>query len=112
MVSAIADPTHDIPLELEARPVVVPYDPAWPTRAMALISRLRESLGPLALRVEHIGSTAVAGMAAKNVLDLQVSVAALDAAPRAFDPPLLVEGFRRLPYERDHVPAGRHDDPG
>jgi GrpB-like predicted nucleotidyltransferase (UPF0157 family) len=96
---------------LEARPVVVPYDPAWATRAAALIAKLGSSLGPLALRFEHIGSTAVPGMAAKNVLDLQVSVADLGVSARVFDAPLLAEGFRRLPYGRDHVPAGRDDDP-
>src|SRR4051812_26504952 len=72
---------------------------------------LRASLGPLALRIEHIASTAIPGMAAKDVLDLQVSVSDLDAAADAFDGPLLTHGFRRLPYERDHVPAGHDDDP-
>jgi GrpB-like predicted nucleotidyltransferase (UPF0157 family) len=96
---------------LEARPVVVPYDPAWAERAAALITALRRALGPLALRLEHIGSTAVPGLAAKNVLDCQVSVADLEVAAAAFDTPLLAQGFRRLPFERDHVPAGRDDDP-
>jgi GrpB-like predicted nucleotidyltransferase (UPF0157 family) len=50
-------------------------------------------------------------MAAKDVIDLQVSVADLDAAARDFDEPLLALGFRRGPYERDHVPAGLDDDP-
>jgi GrpB-like predicted nucleotidyltransferase (UPF0157 family) len=50
-------------------------------------------------------------MAAKNVLDLQVSVADLGVSARVFDAPLLAEGFRRLPYGRDHVPAGCDDDP-
>jgi GrpB-like predicted nucleotidyltransferase (UPF0157 family) len=89
--------------------VVVPYDPAWPERAAALIARLRPALG--GARIEHIGSTAVAGMAAKDVLDLQVSVADLDAAERDFDAPLAAEGFARKPYVQDHVPAGRDDPP-
>jgi GrpB-like predicted nucleotidyltransferase (UPF0157 family) len=50
-------------------------------------------------------------MAAKPVIDLQASVDDLDAATRAFDAPLAGLGFRRTPYERDHVPAGRDDDP-
>lgn len=58
---------------------------------------------------EHIGST---GLAAKDVIDLQVSVADLDDAVLAFDAPLQADGFTRLPYERDHVPAGVDDDPG
>lgn len=93
------------------RVVVVPYDPAWPDRATALVARLREVLGLRALRIEHIGSTAIPGMAAKDVIDLQVSVSDLESAAREFDDPLRAEGFRRVPYEHDHVPAGRDDDP-
>ena len=94
-----------------SRPVVVPYDPAWPRRAAVLIAELRDVLGERAVRLEHIGSTAVGGMAAKDVIDLQVSVADLESAGRAFDGPLRVKGFRRLPYERDHIPVGIDDDP-
>ena len=93
------------------RVVVVPYDPAWPDRASALIADLRRVLGPRAQRIEHIGSTAIPGMAAKDVIDLQVSVADLESAARGFDEPLRAQGFRRVPYEHDHVPAGLEDDP-
>jgi GrpB-like predicted nucleotidyltransferase (UPF0157 family) len=93
------------------RPVIVAYDRGWDSRAAELIARLEEVLGPQALRIEHIGSTAIPGMDSNDVLDLQVSVADLEEAARAFDAPLLAEGFRRLPYERDHVPAGVDDDP-
>jgi GrpB-like predicted nucleotidyltransferase (UPF0157 family) len=93
------------------RPVVSPCDPAWPADAAKLTAQLREVLGTIAERIEHIGSTAIPGMAAKDVLDLQVSVADLDAAARAFDDPLRALGFARSPYERDHVPAGSDDDP-
>jgi GrpB-like predicted nucleotidyltransferase (UPF0157 family) len=96
---------------LAPRPVVAPYDPAWPERAAALIAGLQRALGPVALRLEHIGSTAVPGLAAKDVLDLQVSVADLHLAAAAFDAPLLAQGFHRLLFEHDHVPAGRDDDP-
>jgi len=88
-----------------------PYDPAWPDRAAELAARLRQALGPAALRVEHIGSTAIPGMPAKDVLDMQVSVADLAAAERTFELALRELGFERLPYDRDHVPAGRDDDP-
>ena len=93
------------------RALVVPYDDAWVPRARSLITELRTALGPTASRIEHIGSTAVPGMAAKNVIDLQVSVDDLDAATGRFEAALRVRGFTRLPYERDHVPAGLDDDP-
>ncbi|WP_245601571.1 GrpB family protein [Hamadaea tsunoensis] len=90
---------------------VVGYDDRWPDRARALIAELADSLGPRALRIDHIGSTAIAGMAAKDLLDLQVSVAALDPAAKAFDEPLARLGFARTPFQQDHVPAGSADAP-
>jgi GrpB-like predicted nucleotidyltransferase (UPF0157 family) len=92
------------------RPVVVDYTGDWPGRAASLIATLRDQLGDRAVRVEHIGSTAIPGMAAKDVLDLQVTVTSLEDAARDFDEPLGSLGFRRTPYERDHVPAGWPDD--
>ncbi|MEV7217725.1 GrpB family protein [Kitasatospora cineracea] len=91
---------------------VLPYDPDWPRRAAGLTAGLRAALGPAAVRVEHIGSTAVPGLAAKPVLDVQIGVADLDAAGRDFDGPLAALGFRRSPHRHDHVPAGSDDDPG
>jgi GrpB-like predicted nucleotidyltransferase (UPF0157 family) len=94
-------------------PVTVhPYDPAWAGRGRELAATLRAAMGPLALRVEHVGSTAIPGMAAKPVLDLQVSVADLDEAAAAFDGPLAAHGLTRSAYEQDHVPAGLDDPPG
>ena len=56
---------------------VVTYDPRWPSAFDAEAVRLRDALGPLALRVDHNGSTSVPGLAAKPIIDIQVSVAAL-----------------------------------
>lgn len=92
-------------------PVVVPYDPAWRARGLALAGELCSALAPAALRAEHIGSTAVPGMAAKPVLDLQISVADLVAAAEAFEGPLARRGFVRSVHQRDHVPAGLDDGP-
>jgi GrpB-like predicted nucleotidyltransferase (UPF0157 family) len=89
---------------------VQPYDPAWESTGRALAQDLQRALGPLALRADHIGSTAVPGMAAKRVFDLQVSVAELDPAAEAFDAPLTERGFEQRPFFQDHVPAG-HDEP-
>jgi dephospho-CoA kinase len=59
---------------------LVPYDPAWPDDARRIINRLRMACGAKALRVDHIGSTAVAGMDGKDVIDVQVTVESLDVA--------------------------------
>jgi GrpB-like predicted nucleotidyltransferase (UPF0157 family) len=100
-------PNHAAP----NRAVLVPYDSSWGPRGIALAQQLQDTLAPMALRVEHIGSTAIPGMAAKPVFDLQVSVEDLDQAAHAFERPLAGHGFLRLPYEQDHVPAGYNDDP-
>ncbi|MFF2925632.1 inositol monophosphatase family protein [Streptomyces celluloflavus] len=109
---------HDAFLELVAeagghamRAVVVDAHPGWAAEGRCLTTELGALLGPSALRVEHIGSTAVPGLDAKPVFDLQVGVADLPEAARAFDAPLSGAGFTRSPYEHDHVPAGRTDDP-
>lgn len=93
------------------RIAVVAYKPSWPGQAAALTAELRARLGPRAERVEHIGSTSIPGMAAKDILDMQVSVADLDAAAAAFAAPLAALGFEGFPFGYDHVPAGRTDDP-
>jgi GrpB-like predicted nucleotidyltransferase (UPF0157 family) len=93
------------------RAVVIDHSPAWASRGAEFAAQLKELLAPHALRADHIGSTSIPGMAAKDVLDMQVSVADLDRAAEAFDAPLARLGLTRWPYERDHVPAGRNDDP-
>ncbi|MFI5661607.1 GrpB family protein [Streptomyces sp. NPDC051684] len=95
------------------KPVVVPHDPEWDAGGRELCGLLRERLGPSALHVDHIGSTSVPGMAAKDIYDVQVSVADLDGAAAVFEAPLVALGFVRAPYLRDHVPAGREaaEDP-
>jgi GrpB-like predicted nucleotidyltransferase (UPF0157 family) len=98
-------------LPVVGRVEVVPYDDGWPSRAANELTALRAALGPLVRHADHIGSTAVPGMAAKDVLDLQLSVRDLDAAAAAFAVPLTRLGYIRLPFERDHVPAGDGSDP-
>ena len=60
---------------------IVPYDPLWPNVFASLRSRLTAALPDLALRVEHIGSTAVPGLAAKPIIDVTVVVDTLDHLP-------------------------------
>ncbi|MFJ5924520.1 GrpB family protein [Kitasatospora sp. NPDC092948] len=91
-------------------PNVLDHDADWAQQALALTAELRSALAPLPLHVEHIGSTAIPGMAAKPILDVQITVADLHEAERAFDGPLADRGFQRSPYQYDHVPAGIDDD--
>lgn len=56
---------------------IVPYQSSWVANFREIAGRLRNGLGPLALRIDHIGSTSVPGLAAKDVVDVQITVAAL-----------------------------------
>jgi dephospho-CoA kinase len=59
---------------------LVPYQPQWQDDAQRIIKRLQIACGAKALRIDHIGSTAVPGLDAKDVIDIQVTVASLDIA--------------------------------
>ena len=82
---------------------VVEYDADWPLRFQTLAARVRSLLGARVARVEHIGSTAVPGLAAKPILDIDVVVrAAADLQPNIRE--LEKAGYR---YEGDLGVAGR-----
>ena len=54
--------------------VVVDYDPAWPVRFAAHETAIRHALGDRARQLEHVGSTAVPGLAAKPIIDVLLVV--------------------------------------
>jgi len=64
---------------------VVDYDSGWPAEFDALASRVRACLGEMALRVEHVGSTSVPGLAAKPVIDMDVVVRSTAEIPLAVE---------------------------
>jgi len=57
---------------------IVDYDQRWPSRFGVVSKRLRTALGGTALRIDHIGSTAVPALAAKDIIDVMVTVVDLD----------------------------------
>ncbi len=78
---------------------IIPYQERWPAEFQAISSKLRNSLGGLAIRIDHIGSTSVPGLAAKDVIDIQVTVASLDSQ--------IKEAMSRTVYI--HSPTVSHD---
>ena len=68
--------------------IIEPYSPEWQVLFEDLGRRLRATIGDTALRIDHIGSTSIPGLAAKPIIDIQISVA-------TFDP----MGNYRLPLE-------------
>jgi putative glutamine amidotransferase len=72
---------------------ISPHDPAWSRRFEAESARIREALGDQVIRLEHVGSTSVPGLAAKPVVDIQVSVRSM--VPRSlYVDPLMALGYR------------------
>lgn len=84
--------------------VIVPYDPAWPIRFAADAEKVARALGPVALGIEHIGSTSVPDLPAKPIVDMLIIV----HAPQNEDlyvPPLVKAGYEmrvREPAFNEH----------
>ena len=84
---------------------IVPHRPEWPTEFYAIARALRIALDDSALRIDHVGSTAVPRLAAKDRIDVQVSVAELSSVD-AVRPRLKALGYEARPdITHDHVPA-------
>ncbi|OBG27228.1 dephospho-CoA kinase [Mycobacterium sp. 852002-51057_SCH5723018] len=82
---------------------LVPPDPSWRDQARRIINRIRTACGHRALRVDHIGSTAVPDFAAKDVIDVQITVESL-AVAEALAEPLLSAGYPRIDRLTEDVP--------
>src|SRR5262245_12460060 len=86
----------------QSRVEIVPYRATWTRDFERIAVALRDGLCELALAIDHIGSTSVPGLSAKDVIDVQVAVAALDER--------VVDAFAKLGYTRvpgiarDHRP--------
>jgi len=84
--------------------VILPYDRVWPQVFTALQAHLAAELGPSVLAIEHVGSTAVPGLAAKPVIDIDIVIAAESELP------LLIDRLTKLgyAYKGEQGIAGRH----
>ncbi|MEU4343796.1 dephospho-CoA kinase [Nocardia sp. NPDC023852] len=89
---------------------VVPPNPEWPAQAQRLIARLWVACGASASRIDHIGSTSVPDLHAKDVIDLQITVADLAAADGLREA-LGVAGFPVRPEITSDHPKPTPQDP-
>jgi GrpB-like predicted nucleotidyltransferase (UPF0157 family) len=81
---------------------IVPYDAQWVAEFEAEAVRLRLALGALALRIDHHGSTAVPGLSAKPIIDIQVSVKSLQPL-RVCGARLESIGYVHRPHPDDRI---------
>ena len=79
---------------------IAPYDPKWPIAFAAERERIAGALGALALRIDHNGSTSVPGLAAKPIIDIQVSVRSLQPI-EAYASRLAQVGYVHVPHPDD-----------
>lgn len=94
--------------------VVLPYDEAWADRFAEIKTEIEAALGELAFRIEHVGSTAVPGLSAKPIIDLDVVIrdssafhaaaAALEAIAYQHEGDLGIAGREAFRYDgKDHL---------
>jgi GrpB-like predicted nucleotidyltransferase (UPF0157 family) len=82
---------------------IVDYRESWQEEFAVIAQQLRNALGNLALRIDHIGSTSVPGLAAKDIIDIQITVTELESS---LIPLITSLGFEHLPFSQDHQPPG------
>lgn len=87
--------------------VIVDYDPRWPAQYEAEAGRLRKALGPQLVALEHCGSTAVPGLAAKPVIDLIGALRDLGKTAACIEP-LRRLGYTYVPEYEAEMPERRY----
>ena len=84
--------------------VINPYNPEWPKEFEVIRKALQDTLGNRVVQIDHIGSTSVPGLGAKDVIDIQITVQELS--------PKIIQKMVNAGYEHlgnithDHVPLG------
>lgn len=85
---------------------IIPATDRWTEEFRTIAAEMREAIGDRALRIDHIGSTAVPGLDAKDVIDIQMAVASLEPVQP------LIDALAPLGYAYHHDISGDHLPPG
>jgi dephospho-CoA kinase len=80
---------------VRSAPLLTPADETWPDQARRIVGRIETAGGARVRRVDHVGSTAVPGLDAKDAIDIQVTVESIAAADEISDA-LLSAGYPRI----------------
>lgn len=64
---------------------IVPYDPQWKIEFEKIKEMINEYIGDLILKIEHVGSTSIEGLAAKPIIDLDVVIESYDVLPKIIE---------------------------
>jgi GrpB-like predicted nucleotidyltransferase (UPF0157 family) len=82
---------------------IVPYQSRWPEEFRSIADKIEKAIGAQGITVHHIGSTSVPLLAAKDVIDLQITV---DDLVAPIQTPLMQIGFEPTDITTDHCPPG------
>jgi GrpB-like predicted nucleotidyltransferase (UPF0157 family) len=85
---------------------IAEYDPRWPEMYEEEKHAILAVCGPAILAIEHIGSTAVPGLAAKPIIDIMLGIHSLDQAPALYDG-LAGIGYEYAPEFEESIPERR-----
>jgi len=89
--------------------VIQSYKPEWPQEFETIRAVLQDVLGSRAIRIDHIGSTSIPDLGAKDVIDIQITVKEL--SPRIIQK-MVNSGYEHIDHiTHDHVPLGEDEDP-
>ncbi len=108
-------------MTLSNRIILIDHSAEWHNLFATMAANLRAALGDIALRIDHIGSTSIPGLAAKPIIDIQISVADLEPVEpyrrkieacgyrwKSENPELTKRYFRELPgARRTHIHTRR-----
>lgn len=89
---------------------IVAHNPKWKEEFQSIRTGIAEKLGDTIIQIDHIGSTAVDGLDAKDCIDIQITVKSLNQLDE------VIEGLTKLGYlyrpdiNRDHIPPGWQGD--
>jgi GrpB-like predicted nucleotidyltransferase (UPF0157 family) len=94
-------------LRVVPRPVIAPYDPSWPLIYEQERAAIVRTLGGRVLAIEHVGSTAVAGLGAKPIVDILAGLTRLEDAEACIEP-LAAIGYDFVPRAMLLLPDDRY----
>ncbi len=87
--------------------IIVPYDPRWPQLFQAESELIRKQIGSYLDALEHVGSTAVPGLAAKPIIDIMPGLRQLSDARGCIEP-LAAIGYEYVPEYENELPERRY----
>jgi len=87
--------------------IIVDYDPRWPQLYKEEKARIIAALGRWLADIQHVGSTAVPGLAAKPIIDIMPALRSLDDTPRIIEPMRRL-GYQYFPEYEDDLPERRY----